>query len=452
MKKELSIVRHSSSPISSSFLLLTAFFVLFLSFILFFPGRADTASTASNIWEKTYGQSEYDAALCVQLTHGGGYIFAGWTKSLGAGGEDCYILKIDSDGKKVWEKVYGGPSDDVAEFIQQTSDGGYIVAGSTKSFGAGGKDCYIIRLDYSGNVLWQEYFGGSSDDEAFCVQQTEDKGYIVAGSTKSFGYKKGEDCYIIKLDKDGYSEWQKYYGGSKDDAAKFIQQTTGVGYIVAGRTKSYGAGGEDCYIIKLDSQGNQGWTNTYGGSSHDMASSIQKTSYGGYIIAGKTESFGAGGEDGYLIKLDSDYNTEWEKTYGGDKDDQFFSVQQTSDGGYIVAGETESFGAGEKDCYIVKLDSFGNSPWQTPYGGSGDDIAESIQVTSSGGYIIAGLTESSGAGQGDCYVIKIDTKRDIGTTKSSSSGSDSTPVYMNPNQTFKLGSSGCFIRSISLKK
>jgi type II secretory pathway pseudopilin PulG len=206
-------------------------------------------------WQKTYGGSGYDSASSIQQTKDGGYIFAGWTESSGAGGKDVYIIKLDKNGNKVWEKTYGGSGDDSASSIQQTSDGGYIVAGWTRSFGAGGSDIYIIKLDGNGNSVWERTYGGIKDDEAYSIQQTTDGGYIFAGWTESLG-AGGRDVYIIKLDENGNKIWEKTFGGSDWDTAYSIQQTTDGGYIVAGRTDSFGEGYWDVYIIKLDKFGN----------------------------------------------------------------------------------------------------------------------------------------------------------------------------------------------------
>ncbi|ACI19141.1 ligand-binding sensor domain-containing protein [Dictyoglomus thermophilum] len=385
-----------------------------------FSNPTQSSSSQEGItWQKVFGGKSDDGAYSIQQTSDGGYIIAGVTTSFGAGGNDFYIIKLDKDGNKMWEKTFGGKSDDVAASVQQTSDGGYIVAGGTYSFGAGRADVYIIKLDKDGNKMWEKTFGGSDNDLACSIQQTSDGGYIVAGGTYSFGAGE-EDVYIIKLDSNGNKMWEKTFGGKSDDVANSIQQTSDGGYIVAGYTPSFGAGGEDIYIIKLDRNGNKMWEKTFGGSGNDYANSIQQTSDGGYIVAGGTTSFGAGGIDVYIIKLDAGESSKptqpsssqevitWQKVFGGKSDDGAYSIQQTSDGGYIVAGGTYSFGAGGVDVYIIKLDSNGNKMWEKYFGGKGDDGAASIQQTSDGGYIVAGGTTSFGAGGIDVYIIKLD--------------------------------------------
>ena len=269
-----------------------------------------------------------------------------------------------------WSRTFGGTNGDGASSVQQTADGGYIVAGSTYSFGAGDSDVYLIKTDQNGEIGkgkgWTKTFGGTNRDPASSVQQTSDGGYIVAGWTESFG-AGNIDVYLIKTDRSGSEVWSRTFGGSHLDQAWSVQQTSDGGYIVAAWTRSFGAGGYDVYLIKTDANGDEVWSRTFGGSGWDSVSSVQQTSDGGYIVAGSTESFGAGDRDAYLIKTDADGNEVWSRTtFGGSGWDSGSSVQQTSDGGYIVAGSTNSFSAGWSDVYLVKTDQNGNAPPPTP--------------------------------------------------------------------------------------
>ena len=310
--------------------------------------------------------------------------------------------------------VYGGTEGDEPRFIQQTTDGGYIVTGSTQSFGAGSSDIWILKLSSAGDVEWQKTYGGNASEGVGSIQQTADGGYIVAGCTYSFGAGDA-DFWILKLSSTGDVEWQKTYGGSSEDGANSIsiQQTADGGYIVAGRTISFGAGSEDIWILKLSSTGDVEWQKTYGGNDIDKAFSIQKTEDGGYIVAAYTFSFGAGSEEIWILKLSSTGDVEWQKTYGGNSADAVYSIQQTADGGYIVAGYTFSFGAGEVDIWVLKLFSNGDVEWQKTYGGNDFDSARSIQQTADGGYIVAGGTRSFGSGSSDFLILKIAPNGDI---------------------------------------
>jgi hypothetical protein len=316
----------------------------------------------------------------------------------------------------LWTRTYGGALDECAYSVQQTTDGGYIVAGVTCSFGAGGMDFYLVRTNSSGDTLWTRTYGGSNNDEAYSVQQTTDGGYIAAGFTCSFG-AGGCDFYLVKTDGQGDTLWTHAYGGiygaNSYDLALCAQQTGDGGYIVAGFTDSTSADSElpddfspDFYLVKTNSQGEPLWTRTYGGSCLDDAWSVQQTADGGYIVAGRTSSFGAGFRDFYLVKTDSQGDTLWTRTYGGSDWEIAFSVQQTADAGYIVAGRTSSFGAGNSDFYVVKTNGQGDTVWTRTYGGSSVDGAYSVQQTSDGGYIVAGYTSSFGVGGWDFYLVK----------------------------------------------
>jgi len=363
---------------------------------------------------RTYGGTNWDVAHSVQQTSGGGYIVAGRTDSFGAGGPDVFLIKTDAFGNVQWAKTYGGTSWDEAYSVRQTLDGGYIVAGRTESFGAGGGDIILIKTDAFGNVQWAKTYGGTSWDEAYSVRQTLDGGYIVAGWTNSFG-AGGADILLIKTNASGNVQWAKTYGGTSNDYAYFVQQTSDGGYIVASRTESFGAGLIDFILIKTDASGNVQWAKTYGGTNNEWVHSVQQTSDGGYIVAGHTASFGAGIFDLLLIKTDANGNIQWAKTYGGTGYDYASSVQQTSDGGYIVAGSTYSFGAGDADILFIKTNASGNVQWAKTYGGMGREDASSVQQTSDGGYIVAGSTASFGAGSRDIFLIKTDANGNIGS-------------------------------------
>src|SRR5689334_20157735 len=236
-----------------------------------------------------------------------------------------------------FQRTYGGNGSDEGRCVKQTWDGGYIIAGSTSSFGAGAVDVYLLKVDSVGNVQWQKTFGGNNIDRGYSLDITADSGYVICGFTNSFGFG-GYDAYLIRTDQNGDTLWTKTYGGTDWDFGYSVKQTNDGGFIITGGTYSFGNGDEDFYIIKTNLSGDTLWTKAYGGSNMDVANAIQQTNDSAYIICGNTLSFGAGATDIYLIKINPSGNVIWNKTYGGINEEEGNSVQQTSDGGFIIAG------------------------------------------------------------------------------------------------------------------
>jgi len=407
--------------------------VIFL--FLLFPARSVFADGPAVQWEKTFGGSDIDAGFSVQQTTDGGYIIAGLTYSFGTGNGDVYLIKTDSAGNLLWQKTFDGYA---GYSVQQTNDGGYIVAGPLSNI-VGYSHVFLIKTDSSGNLSWRKTLGGNGDDGAYSVQLTSDGGYIIAGSTDSFGAGHS-DVYLIKTDSVGNKQWQKTFGGSDFDMGLWSQQTIDGGYIILGQTRSFGEGDYDIYLIKTDSVGNKQWQKTFGGSGSDYPGSVQQTADGGYIVSGSIASSGEGGYDVCLLKTDLNGNLQWQKIFGGSRDDFGGIVQLTFDGGFTIAGATKSFGAGGADAYLIKTDSFGNIQWQKTIGGSDNDYGGFIQLTSDGGYIVAGSTFSYGEGLDDVYLIKLAPDVSIGTINGVVQDSQ-TGVPINGAEVFVAGMS-----------
>ncbi len=359
----------------------------------------------------TYGGTGDDRGSAVQQTADGGYIIAGATNSFGAGGRDVYLVRTTAAGDTLWTRTYGGTNDDAGNAVQQTSDGGYIVAGTTISFGAGDSDVYVIKTNSAGDTQWTRTFGGTRADMGRSVRQTIDGGYIVAGATLSFGVWN-HDVYLIKTDDEGNALWSRTYGGSNDDQGNSVVETRDSGYVIVGYTASFGAGNYDYYLIKTNALGDTQWTRTFGGANSDQAYAVCQTSDGGYVATGNADSYGAGSSDVYLVRTNAAGDSLWTRTYGGVGLDWSMAVEQTPDSGLIVAGATGSFGAGNLDVYLIKTNAAGDTLWTRTYGGAEADKGFSMQRTADGGYVMVGVTGSYGAGGEDVYLIKTNSQGD----------------------------------------
>ena len=388
-------------------------------------------------WQIKIGGTNYYNANSIKRTLDYGYILAGETFLWNSNSYSLFIVKLNSISTLQWTRTIGGPGYNKANSIIQTSDHGFAVAGFT-AFGAGNEDMYIVKLDSNGSFQWNKAIGGTGDDYVKAVIQTTDGGYVLVGHTLSFGL----GIYIVKLDATGTIQWTKTMGIGSADIGNSIIQTKNNGYVIAGSTGSYGTGSPHMYIIKLDSNWIIEWSRTVGGSSGEYAYSIIQTVDSGYVAAGDT-FFGAGYFDMYLAKLSSSGSLQWTRTIGGNRNDVAYSIIQTLDSGVIAAGRTESFGAGDPgDMYIVKLNSNGILEWSKSIGGPNGETAYSIVQSSDSGYVITGNTYSFGAYVYDLYTVKIDKNgNSCGNSSSLTSISGSGGILGIPNSSITFPAS-----------
>ncbi len=288
-----------------------------------------------------------------------------------------------------WTRTYGRSYEDWGRAVQQTFDNGYIIIGRTSAHGAGYYDIYMIRTNTYGDTLWTKTYGGINDDVGYSVQQTYDSGYIITGWTESYG-AGCSDVYLIKTDKNGDILWTRTYGGTDYDKGSSIQITADSGYIISGWTKSYGNSNENAYLIKTDKNGDTLWTRVYGGSDNDWFMSIESAGNNDYIAVGATESFGSGDFDVFLIRLNNRGDTLWARTYGGRGRDWGMSVNRTQDDGFIITGGTNTYGSGDYNIYLIKVNSYGDTLWTRTYGEGDICVGYSVQQTNDDGYIITG--------------------------------------------------------------
>jgi hypothetical protein len=365
-------------------------------------------------WSRMYGGNLSDTAHYSIQTADGGYIVAAHTSSFAIGGEDFWVLKIDAEGEIQWNKTYGGAGNDMVYSIIQTVDGGYALAGYTDTVDDF-SDWWLVKIGADGDVQWNKTYGGVSDEVAYSAVQTDDGGFALAGFTRSAA--QWDDAWLVKTDVDGNMQWNKKYKGSDSgwgfECVNWVVQTDDGGFALAGWTDSgtgtaYGPGKRDFWLFKTDAEGNMQWNKTYGGADDERARWAIVTSDGGYALAGYTNSTGAGKRDFWLVRTDLDGTMLWNRTYGGAGYEVARCVVETVDGGYALVGATASFSAGSYDYWMVRTDLNGDMYWNMTYGGSGYEDAIGVILTSGGGYLLTGYTAPYyGSEQADCWLMKL---------------------------------------------
>jgi len=362
------------------------------------------------MFQKTYGGSaDIEATHSVVQAPDNGYIMAGVTKSFGAGGWDVCLAKTDSMGVIQWSTAIGGLLEDYCFAVERTYDDNYVIAGYTKSAGAGEADALLLKVDPAGNLLWAKTWGGLQDDGFFSVEQTSDGGFILLGWTSVFGFPNDE-AYLVKTDSAGNTEWTKTYGGIASDVGESVIQTSEGGFLLAGHTYSFGVSGEEGYVIKTDAAGNLLWSKTYGAISDEVFYAVKElAANNGYILLGTTNSFTSGDNDIWLTKIDLTGNVVWSQKYSGSANhyDSGFSLDIKSNNEFLIAGPSTSFGAGDNNACLLCTDTSGIIIWSQIYGPSSPDQVRSCKQTSDGGCILAGYTEyNTGAGLGNFFSLK----------------------------------------------
>lgn len=311
-------------------------------------------------WEQFFGSGGWDHGTAILTTDDQGFIMAGHTTSFGAGREDGWLIKTDSDGNETWSRTFGGDNNDRIYDVRKTSDGGFILAGSTQTPENGGLEGWLIKTDPSGAEEWSQTFGDTATELFTSVSESGDGGFVMAGSSTSYGNGKS-DIWVVKCDSEGNEQWYRTFGGTKDDDGKSIIALEDGTFIVAG-TRESDSGintNMDAFLGRLGSDGSLEWENRFGSTGWDLAMDVKQTSDGNFIFAGHTSSYGSGKYDVYLVKAGPDGKKIWTRSFGGPENDRGFTVLQTFDGGYVIAGDTESYGHGNMDIWLLKTNPGG---------------------------------------------------------------------------------------------
>jgi hypothetical protein len=374
-------------------------------------------------WMKTFGGIYYDQGESVEQTSDGGYIIAAETYGENRG--DIWVIKTDGDGNKVWDRTFGGSGWDYRPFVKQTNDNGYIITARTYSFGVGNySNIWVLKLDEAGKEQWNTTFGKEFSDYGSEIQQTTDGGYIIVGSVNLYELNHW-DVGLIKIDNLGHEQWNRTFGESEQsehqDFGESVRQTSDSGYIVTGATSSYGhTDGYAFWLIKTDAQGNEQWNRTYEGTEAAWGggNSVDITSDGGYFLLGARWYYESNQSDIWVIKTNQYGDEQWNKTFGGIQDEYGSQAYQTNDEGYIILGNRVDWVTNDADALMIKLDASGEEQWNRTYGGKEWDAGNSVDLTSDGGYIITGNTfsYSKDDGASDVWLIKTDSQGKAKTT------------------------------------
>lgn len=454
------------------------------------------AQLPTKLWDRTLGSTGDDQLSRVQPTADGGYIMGGFSgggvsgqkTQASQGGYDYWVIKVDANGQKQWDRRFGGTSDDFLRDLRPTADGGYLLGGESTSGVSGDKtqasqggpanapDYWIVKLDASGQKQWDRSFGGSGYEYLHGVQQTADGGYIVGGQSDSpaSGNKTqgsiNADYWVVKLDATGQKQWDKTIGSASNDYLRSLQQTTDGGYVLAGYADAAvpsgdksqpSRGGYDYWVVKLDAAGQKQWDRTVGGPTTEILNTVCQTADGGYMVAGTSQS-GVGGDktqpsvwgaDYWIVKLDATGDVRWDRTFGSESHDDMTCVLPTADGGYLLGGFSSAGISGAKsqasignsyDYWLVKTNADGTKLWDRTYGGTDSDYLRTLLQTPAGDYLLGGYSYSPLSGDktqpnvgnsaGDYWLVKISAG--VPTATAASAAAVPWSLYPNPAQTF----------------
>ena len=376
----------------------------FVSCLFFFSETVH----AQKIFQKTYGGPILDWSNQVIQMADSNFILLGSTKNYGAGNEDVYLMKIDQSGDTLWSVALGDTGDDESRTIVQTSDGGFVISGTTRSVGAGGDDIFLMKIDSAANIIWTKSYGGPNVDFCFSSKACKDGGYILGGCTTSYGNAAGSsDIYLIRTDDAGDTIWTHTYGSSAVEEGHELLQTADSGFIVAGFTMVNGT--KDMLVLKTDGGGNTQWLKTFGGNGTDVAYGIVETN-DGYCIGGSTASFSVGGDlDVYMVKIDFGGDTLWSRTFGTSDSDECRSIKQTIDSGFIMTGFANKVNNVFDDVLFLKTNATGQITCESIFGTSTSarDVGLCVIPTFDNGFLVSGYTQSFGNGT-QIYLVKMD--------------------------------------------
>ncbi|MBC7485832.1 MAG: T9SS type A sorting domain-containing protein [Cytophagaceae bacterium] len=361
-------------------------------------------------FQRSYGGTNDDLANSLLSLGNNGYLIFGTTSNFNSERTDLTLLRINSDGTTQWANRYGGDQNETAEHVELTSDGGFILLANTTSFGAGNSDLLVIKTDQNGQVEWSRTFGGLSDDFSACVKQVQTGGYIIAGRTQSFG-QGGDDAYLVRIDADGNILWSNAYGTVNNERFYYIDNAQNNEFIITGIENTSSTLNYDALVIRIDANGSIISNNSFGdrgGRFNDASDCIRATSDGGYAFSGHYQSYGAGGLDLAITKVDALGRIEWARVFGNNRDERAWDFQIDKFNNYILSGYTTGFGNGGNEALAIRINRNGIPQWTKTYGGTANEEFNEC-IINEDSIVFVGYTRSMGAGGSDIYIVKTDS-------------------------------------------
>lgn len=355
----------------------------------------ETKPVFETVWQKIYGGEEDDIANGVVMLENGDSAIVGECKSFNAKLSDICVTRINAQGETKWRRLLGGAKADRGVTISRDKDGNLLVLGEGKSFNPNAdQDLYSAKLSLDGDILWQKAFGGDRDEYAGGIAGTDDGGVLIVGDTESYSKKGYKDIYILRLDKNGNILSKKTIGGERSEEANALTRTADGNFMLVGSREVVRAGDNDFFLLKLDQEGKKIWARTLGEDNDDVLSAVAPTPDGGIVATGKTRSFGSEQTDLSVMHFNKDGKLIWHKIYGFKYYDEGQAITMTKNGGYLLAGSTNSMGKGNFDVYAIALNGQGSLIWSKLFGEREKDIAHGISRTSDGEIVIVGESDS----------------------------------------------------------
>jgi hypothetical protein len=385
-------------------------------------------------WSREFGYFYMDQEFTTVLqTSDNGYVAAGISTMVPLPAYS-WILKTNLSGDSLWSHYINGGEVDVLLSGVQAVDDGYVFAGCIRPYHTSGSwNFWLLRTNEDGDSLWSRTYGGDMDDECYMILNDDDGGFILAGTTQSYSAEWYDDFWMIKVDANGDSVWSKVFGGWWLDVCYSAIRTSDGGYALAGSARATLSGNEDFWIVRTDEDGNELWNRRIGGESADICWSVKQTRDGGFVLAGDTYSYGSGSSDFFVVKLDADGDSLWSRTFGGNLQDQCRAVIESTDGGLLLAGQTASLGTGSYDIWLIKTDTDGDSLWSTTIGDTHGELCNSAVQATDGSYVLAGLATQEVMGS-NFLLVKTEPDPDWNAVRSINPipNSISLAAYPNP--------------------